>query len=183
MGFSSINDLETEIKTNSKTYSYYWHKAFPTTVVGSTLYQRWYDYGRGFGNPVNNLYAGTNLAWTPCDESTGNGTQIFGIPHGGNVSPDTKHIINCSLGSSTTAPASGKYVLVDVQGYWPGINLNISTLQSLTGTPGSNLRYANGAGCYLYLVCTTAQGATATANTSPLHSYWLINPLLMAYIA
>ena len=46
-----------------------------------------------------------------------------------------------------------------MQGYYPGINMNVATSQVLTGTP--SLRYANGAGVRAYLSVNTATGATA----------------------
>jgi len=46
-----------------------------------------------------------------------------------------------------------------MQGYWPGINLNLATAQTLTGTPA--LRYTNGAGLRLFLAATVASGAVA----------------------
>lgn len=120
---------------------------------------RWYDMGSMTGYPVANAFAGTALAWTACNEASGNGTQIFGMPHGGNVAPATKHIINVSAVSAVATAVPGQLMLVDLQGYWPGINLNLATAQALTGTPA--LRYANGAGCKLFGVITTASGATA----------------------
>jgi hypothetical protein len=90
---------------------------------------------------------------------TGNGTQIFGLPHGGNVSPDTKHVLNVSAITSVATGVPAQLMLVDLQGYWPGITNNSATAQTLTGTP--SLRYTNGAGCRLFWVQTAAAGATA----------------------
>jgi hypothetical protein len=53
----------------------------------------------------------------------------------------------------------GMLMLVDLQGYWPGISNNTTSAQTLTGTP--TLRYASGAGCRLYAVQTSSSGATA----------------------
>jgi hypothetical protein len=111
------------------------------------------------GTPVANAWAGTALAWRTCDELTGNGTQIFGLPHGGNVSPDTKHVLNVSAITSVATGVPAQLMLVDLQGYWPGITNNSATAQTLTGTP--SLRYTNGAGCRLFWVQTAGAGATA----------------------
>jgi hypothetical protein len=111
------------------------------------------------GTPVANAFAGTALAWRTCDETTGNGTQIFGLPHGGNVSPDTKHVLNVAALTSVATGVPAQLMLVDLQGYWPGITNNSATAQTLTGTP--SLRYTNGAGCRLFWVQTAAAGATA----------------------
>jgi len=46
-----------------------------------------------------------------------------------------------------------------MQGYYPGIGMNVATAQTLTGTP--TLRYTNGAGVRPFLVIVTTSGATA----------------------
>ena len=100
MPFSSMDDLVNEI-TSGKFNRTDWNK-----ITGGTTYTagRWYDFSGLNGTPVANAFAGTALAWRTCDELTGNGTQIFGLPHGGNVSPDTKHVLNVS---AITSVASG----------------------------------------------------------------------------
>lgn len=123
---------------------------------------RWYDLSRGHRSHPNNTYPGTALNWVTCDDSTGNGTEIFGIPHGGNVSPATNHAINAGAFAGTST-ALGFLLLVDMQGYWPGIALNSSSPQTLSGTP--SLRYTNGEGCRLYMTTTTAP-TTGTPNLS-----------------
>jgi hypothetical protein len=131
---------------------------------GGTVFtaSRWYDLSRGHRSGSNNTYPGTARAWVTCDESTGNGTEVFGMLHGGDKSPATKHVINAgAFGGISTAV--GFLLLVDMQGYWPGIALNSATSQSLTGTP--TLRYTNGQGCRLYAVTTTAP-TTGTPNLS-----------------
>lgn len=156
MGFSSQDDLINEITTNGK-----FNRADFNKITGASAYTagRWYDMGSLAGFPVANAWAGTALAWRACDEATGNGTQIFGIPHGGNVSTDTKHALNAALLTAVATGVPGVMMLVDLQGYWPGISNNTTSAQTLTGTPSP--RYANGAGCRLFQVQTAAAGATA----------------------
>ncbi len=155
MPFSSMDDLVNEI-TSGKFNRADWNK-----ITGGSAYTagRWYDFSGLAGTPVANAFAGTALAWRTCDETTGNGTQIFGLPHGGNVSPDTKHVLNVSAITSVATGVPAQLMLVDLQGYWPGITNNSATAQTLTGTP--SLRYTNGAGCRLFWVQTAAAGATA----------------------
>jgi len=153
MSFSSMDDLISEMAIG-KTNRYEWNK---TTGVAGTA-GRWYDFSGFNGSPIANAWAGTNLAWRTCNEATGNGTQNFGIPHYGSVIPDTKHVINVMATTAVTTGVPSQLMLVDLQGYWPGINTNSSSPQTLTGTP--SLRYSNGAGCRLYFVQTTAAGAT-----------------------
>jgi hypothetical protein len=155
MSFSSMDDLINKM-TSGQTNMFNWNK----TTSGVFTAGRWYDFSGFNGSPIANGWAGTPLEWTTCDESTGNGTQIFGIPHYGNVSPEDKYVINIL---ATTAVATGvpsQLVLVDLQGYWPGISTNTTDVQTLTGTP--SLRYLNGDGCRLYFVQTTAAGSTAS---------------------
>jgi hypothetical protein len=155
MAFSSMDDLVSEI-TNGKFNRADWNK-----ITGASAYTagRWYDFSPLNGTPVANAWAGTSLAWTTCTETAGNGTQIFGLQHGGNVSTDTKHILNVAAVTAVATGVPGVLMLVDLQGYWPGISNNTTSAQTLTGTP--TLRYASGAGCRLYAVQTSAAGATA----------------------
>ena len=167
MPFSSMDDLVSEI-TNGKFTRTDWNK-----ITGAAAYAagRWYDFSGLAGTPVANAWAGTALAWRSCDETTGNGTQIFGLRHGGNVSADTKHILNVSAVTAVATGVPAQLMLVDLQGYWPSISNNTTSAQTLTGTP--TLRYANGVGCRLYWVQTVAAGATAQniavsySNTTP----------------
>lgn len=156
MGWTSQDDFINEVTNNGK-----FNRCDFNKITGGSAYTagRWYDFSSLGGFPVANAWAGTALAWTSCNESAGNGTQIFGMPHGGNVSTDTKHILNVSALTGVATGVPGVLMLVDLQGYWPGISLNSATAQTLTGTP--TLRYSNGAGCRLFGVVTTASGATA----------------------
>jgi hypothetical protein len=162
-----MDDLVNEI-TSGKFQRTDWNK-----ITGAAAYAagRWYDFSGLNGTPVANAFAGTALAWRTCDELTGNGTEIFGLPHGGNVSPDTKHVLNVSAITGVATGVPAQLMLVDLQGYWPGISNNTTSPQTLTGTP--SLRYTNGAGCRLFWVQRTTAGATAQnisvsySNTTP----------------
>lgn len=155
MGFSSMDDLVSEI-SNGKFTRVDWQK-----ITGAAAYTagRWYDFSKLNGFPIANAHAGTALAWTPCDETTGNGTQIFGMPLSGAVTPDTKHALNVSAITAVATGVPSQLMLIDLQGYWPGISTNSAVAQTLTGTP--TLRYTNGAGCRAFYVTTTTAGATA----------------------
>lgn len=155
MSFASIDQLVSNI-TSGQFQRTDWNK-----ITGGSAYTagRWYDFSALAGTPVANAWAGTALAWRSCDETTGNGTQIFGLPHGGNVSALTKHILNVSAITGVATGVPGQLMLVDMQGYYPGINMNVATAQTLTGSP--TLRYTNGAGVRPFLVVTATTGATA----------------------
>ena len=151
----SIDNLVSAIG-NGQTTRFDWNK-----ITGGSAYAagRWYDMSMLGALPIANAWAGTALNWRTCDESTGNGTQIFGMRHGGNVSPSKKHLLNMNAWSTAATGVPGTLMLVDLQGYWPGLSNNTTSAQTLLGTP--TLRYANGAGCRLYQVQTAVAGATA----------------------
>lgn len=155
MGFSSLDDLVTEM-TAGKSWRADWNK-----ITGGSAYTagRWYDLSSLAGTPIANAWAGTALTFTECDESAGNGTQIFGMRHGGNVSTDTKHAVNVSAVSGVATAVPSVLMLVDMEGYWPGISNNTTSAQTLSGTP--SLRYTNGVGLRLYAVQTSVGGAGA----------------------
>lgn len=137
--------------SSGKTARYDWNK-----ITGAIVYTagRWYDFSQLNGLPTANPYAGTALAWTAASESSG-----FGLPHGGAVATDFKHLLNMAAWTTAAAGVPGTLQLIDMQGYWPGISLNVAAVQTLTGTPA--LRYTNGAGLRLFLAATVASGATA----------------------
>jgi hypothetical protein len=155
MPFTSIDDLVNSI-TSGKFNRIDFNK-----ITGGAAYAagRWYDMSPLAGTPIANAWAGTALNWVTCDESAGNGTQIFGMRHGGDVTPDTKHVLNGSAITSVTTGVPAQLMLVDMQGYYPGINMNSATAQNMVGTP--TLRYTNGEGVRAYLVITATAGATA----------------------
>lgn len=155
MAIQSLDNIIASISAGKRN-RYDWNKVFGGSAATAG---RAYDFSSLAGAPVANAWAGTALAWTPCNEATGNGTQIFGIPHGGNVSTDVKHLLN--MGAITTAATGvpGTLLLVDMEGYYPGITNNLNTAQTLTGTP--TLRAPGGAGVRMYWVQTAAAGATA----------------------
>jgi len=150
MPFSSMDDLVNEI-TSGKFNRADWNK-----LTGAAAYTagRWYDFSGLAGTPVANAFAGTALAWQSTNEASG-----FGLYHGGDVSPDTKHVLNVSAITSVATGVPAQLMLVDLQGYWPGISNNTTSPQTLTGTP--TLRYTNGAGCRLFWAQRTTAGATA----------------------
>lgn len=157
MGFASQDAWLNAVTVSGQTTGpVMWNK-----ITGAAAYTagRWYDTSMLNGSPIANAWAGTALNWKTCDESTGNGTQIFGLPHGGNVSTLTKHLASLSAVTGVATGVPGYFLLVDLQGYWPGISNNSAVAQTLVGTP--TLRYTNGAGCRLFAVQTAAAGATA----------------------
>lgn len=150
MGFTSMDDLVSEV-TNGKFWRADWNK-----ITGGAAYTagRWYDFSPLSGTPIANAWSGTALNWQTTTESSG-----FGIYNGGNVSTDTKHILNVAAVTGVATGVPGVLMLVDMQGYYPGINMNVATAQNMVGTP--TLRYTNGVGVRAFLVITATSGVTA----------------------
>ena len=130
-------------------------------VTGAAAYTagRWYETFSLGGYPPATTFPGTALTWQTCNDSTGDGVTRFGLPHGGNVSALIKHLSTMAAWTTSASGVPAVLKLVDLQGYWPGINMNLATAQTLLGTPA--YRYTNGAGCRLALVARATTGATA----------------------
>jgi hypothetical protein len=147
MAINSLDGLMNRT-TNGFIYSADWQ--FTSNVTATAA--RWMDVPR-FTNTF--LYANTNgnLAWVSCNASSN-----IGIPTGPNIdsNSESKHVFFASAMSAVTTGVPGYLMLVDLQGYWADISGTIATTQNLTGTPSP--RYANGEGCFLYSVTTTATG-------------------------
>ena len=155
MAIQSIDQLYAALSAG-QTQRCDWNK-----ITGAAAYTagRWYETMSLGGYPPATAYPGTARAWVTCNESTGDGTTAFGIPHGGNVSALIKHLSTMSAWSTAATGVPAVLQLVDVQGYWNGIDMNLNTAQTLTGTP--TLRYTNGVGCRLFLAARATTGATA----------------------
>jgi hypothetical protein len=155
MGFPSVDALLNAL-SNGQAARYDFNK-----ITGAAAYAagRYYCMSPLAGTPVANAWAGTALTWTSCNEAAGNGTQIFGMRHGGDVAAMTKHLLSLSAMSAVATAVPSQLMLVDMQGYYPSINMNVATSQTLLGTP--TLRYTNGEGVRAYLVDTVATGAVA----------------------
>ena len=181
MAIQSIDNLINSISAG-KTTRYDWNK-----ITGGAAYTagRWYEMLSLAGSPVATAFPGTALTWVTCTESTGDGTNAFGIPHGGNVSTDLKHILNMAAWSTAATGVPSTLMLVDVQGYYPGINMNLNTAQTLLGSP--TLRYANGVGLRAFLCARATTGATAHnigySYTNQAGTSGRVNPVTVAATA
>lgn len=78
----------------------------------------------GSGGPTT--YPGTDLLWAHCDESGGDGTTRFGLPHGGPVLPSTKHLTRLSAMMVAAAGAPWTAQLVDLLGYYRLSTTNVT---------------------------------------------------------
>lgn len=169
MGFSSHDDLINQITVNGRFLRTDVNKLIGTAQVAGA----WHDLGTAltgfpFGDATAaNNYPGTSLTFVPTDESSAGA-----IPHGGNVSTFTKHIVNV-MATCGPAAAGAPWVLmcVDQLGY---IRIQGASSADVTGTGlrtvtmtalNSGSRYPNGAGCRAY-VSTLVAPATGGPNIS-----------------
>ncbi len=167
MGFSSQDDLITQITTNGKYGRIDYNKTTAVAGVAGT----WTDLGTAAGSIPANTYAGTSLTFVATDDTWSEGA----IYHGGDVSTATKHFLNASASVFAAAGAPWILMCVDQVGYVPitGTDVTGTTGRTITMTPISNTsakvdRYPNGAGLRAYFsteVAPTAGGPNITAFT------------------
>lgn len=99
--------------------------------MGSEAAGFWYAYPHSTGNPsAMTLGAvGTALAWHPAHDRLAGS-----MPIGGDVSPDTKHIINASAFSAVAASVPKVLMLVDMLGWYPMTNTTLGGDQALVNS-------------------------------------------------
>lgn len=153
MGFNGIiKRIEAEVD-QGKFQTSMIRKTTPASTTG------WVDLSMGAGNPSANFYASEPLV-----AATLNGNK--GIYHGGNVSTDTKHLVNIGAYSAVATAVPSVLMLVDICLYYPGIVTTSASAQTLTNST-SLTRYTDGAGLRAFFVMTTAAGAnTPTVQIS-----------------
>lgn len=126
-----MDDLIQEVSVNGKTFRNDWNKNFlPTTAATAG---EWHCLARGAGNPpADSLYnTGSNLTFQPVSFSTSGSTGLY---HGGDVSPDYKHITSVSAGSSAVTTAPATLMLVDLVGFYRVTSVTTLGAQSMTNT-------------------------------------------------
>lgn len=130
-GFTSLDDFIQETSVNGKFLRVDWNKNFnPTTAAAAG---EWHSMFRGGGNPAADaiLNTGTNLTWQQLKDTTANAT---GIRHGGDVSPDYKHLINASAFSAAATTMPSVAMLVDLLGFYRVTSVTTATAQATTNT-------------------------------------------------
>jgi hypothetical protein len=107
---------------------------------------------------VDNIVVTRDLGFTPYSDV--GRCREMGIWHGGDVSPDTKHIVN--LGANTNAATAAGSILhvVDLLGCYPRIRTDLSTSQALNNTL-SLPRYTDGKGVRAFYSLNAVNGANA----------------------
>lgn len=163
MGFSSQDDLISQITTNGKITRIDYQKTTPVAGVAGT----WTDLGMGAGSTPADAYAGTSLTFVPTDDTYSGGA----VYHGGNVSTATKHFLNASASLLAAAGAPWILMCVDQVGYVPITGTDVTGTGSrtitMTALDGS-ARWPDGKGLRAYFsteVAPTSGGPYLSALT------------------
>lgn len=128
-GFTSLDDLISEMTVSGKFKRSDWNKL--THAVGTQAAGTWYALPHATGNPAAMTLGavGTNLAFhNASDRSTG------AIPHGGDVSPDIKAILNASAFSAAATSMPAIFMLVDMLGWYPVTSTTTTGNQALVNS-------------------------------------------------
>ena len=164
-GYSSLDDFIASTTVDGKFVRTDWNKnALPTTVQTAGT---WYDLSTGPGNPgSDSAYgSGTNLAFQALDDTS---TTSPGIQHGGNVSPETKHLINASAFSAAATSMPAVFMLVDRLGFYRINTVTTTGNQALDNTvPFPAGRHTNGRGLRAYVVASVGAATTAMGAGTP----------------
>jgi hypothetical protein len=126
-----MDDFISKVSGSGQFYRVDWNKnMLPTTTA---VAGEWSFLARGGGNPgADALYnTGTNLLFQPTSDST---TNAASIQHGGNVSPNYKHIVNASAFSAAATTMPSILMLVDLVGFYRVTSVTTTSSQALTNT-------------------------------------------------
>lgn len=116
---------------------------FPTTVTAAR---------------VRNVLVRRLLGFTPYTDS-GIGREA-GLWHGGNVTPETKHLLTVGARANAATAALSTLFVVDMLGCYPKIQTNLATVQTLNNTL-TLPRYTDGKQVRSFFTINTANGANA----------------------
>jgi hypothetical protein len=186
MGFSSYDDLIAEM-TAGKRYRRSFNKVnLATTGVAG----QWFSSWGWTGDPAAGVYTGTTLTSYQCTETN----IVGGIPHGGNVTADTKHLIKWGMMCAAATAVPAVLMLVDRLLYYPLIDMMSVANQQLINNVALP-RYTDGVGVRAWLEITQApgtgtgvftfgtQGYTNTVPTSGRQHGVTVNTVASAAIA
>lgn len=179
MGFTSLDDLVTQISANGKYLRRDSAKlTSPVHTAGG-----WHSTMGLAGNPVASTYPGTSLLWQGCDENTGDGTNLFGIQTGGAPGGTaTKHILNVGASIVAAAGAPWQLKLVDLQGYYRLATTDVTGTASRTLINSNTFTASSSSGLLLTFTNDFASGTKVrftTTTTLPTGlslatDYWLV---------
>jgi len=130
-GFTSVGDY-TDAHELGQTYLSTWRKT-PAAVTSAGI---WNDLSMSPGNPSPNYYASAPLVAATLNGATG-------IPHGGNVSPQTKHLKSLMAMTITATALPLQMRLLDYLLYYPFADMGTNDAQVMDNTVALP-RYSDG---------------------------------------
>lgn len=113
--------------------------------------------GTGTGSNNGGTYNLNNSMTVTAQTITGTARANF-VPHGGDVSPAVKHLLNASVVSASPTSAPAFFQLVDIIGFIPVSTVTLATAQTILGTQ-TYPRYADGKGVRAFIVPVVVTGA------------------------
>lgn len=154
MGFKSISELVGSAYEQGKTWYSSFRKVPPiASTAGSVI-----DLSSSPGNPRPNYYVGDALVAKTL-------TSAYGIWHGGDVLPATKHLHKILLNAFNAGVVPANFWLLDYLLFYPLIDMDSTDDQEFDNTV-TLPRYTDGRGVMAFLVATNPYigGATFTIN-------------------
>jgi hypothetical protein len=181
MGYTSQDDIVAQITAGK-----YLRRESAKTLTPVHTAGGWHCLVGLNGFPNQGTYPATqDLVFENCDENSGDGTTIIGMPHGGNPGGSaTKHILAAGAKVVAAAGAPWQLKLVDLCAYYKlsGANvtgtgsrtcINSNTFTASNDTGNLLLTYANDFKTLTKIRCTNAGGGLPT-GLSVSTDYWLI---------
>lgn len=161
MGFSSIDDMVNKMSNLNQQIRIDWQKNFLPTAAA--VAGEWHCLVNGQGNPIGgSIYnTGTNLAFQATSESLAG---AGGMYHGGDLAPNTKHIVNMSGFSAAATSCPAVLMLVDLLGFYRVTSVTTTGAQATNNTV-TLPRYTSGAGVMAFAWNTTATAMGAATPT------------------
>lgn len=154
MGFTSVDDLIAEI-TAGKTLKMPYQKTSNNAAALVAGY--WAETLQWAGTPP-----AATLSGTPGTAEALNDSRTGSWYHGGNVDPDTKHILNLLKATPTTTICPATVLLVDFLVMYPSL---VVTGAPTGLTPTALPRYTDGNGVKAIVSVISALGATTPTLT------------------
>lgn len=180
MGWTSGDDMISKI-----TQSAQWvlRDGLTKSIAPAHTAGGWHMLVGNAGYPNAGTFPGTDLLYQSCWETSGDGTNVIGIQHGGNVEPSaTKHALTVSGNIVAAAGAPWVLKLVDLMGYYRLSTTNVTGTGSRTlinsntftasSSSGLLLTYTNDFNTFTKVRFTTT--TTLPTGLSLNTDYWLV---------
>jgi hypothetical protein len=117
--------------------------------------------GTGTGSNSGGTYT-VNISQTVTSQTITGTSRANFIPHGGNVSPSIKQLLNGSIVSAAAGSAPSIFQLIDIIGFIPVSTVTTTGAQAILGSQ-TYPRYADGKGVQAFIVPIVATGAGTPA--------------------